>query len=42
MTLVGANEQVRPDPGDTEAVMVTAPVKPFRPVTVTVDAPVSP
>jgi hypothetical protein len=39
-TLVGENVHVRPVDGETEAVRLTVPVNPLRPVTVMVDVPV--
>jgi hypothetical protein len=39
VTLVGDNVQVRPVEGDTVAVRLTAPAKPFTAVTVMVEVP---
>ena len=42
VTLVGDNVHVRPVDGETVSDRVTVPVKPFSPVTVTVEAPALP
>jgi len=42
VTLVGARVQVRPVDGDTTAVKLTTPLKPWSAVTVTVEIPETP
>jgi hypothetical protein len=42
VTLVGARVQVRPVDGDTTAVRLTTPLKPWSAVTVTVETPETP
>jgi hypothetical protein len=42
LTLVGVRVHVRPVAGDTAAVRLTVPVKPWRAVTVIVDVPAVP